>query len=122
MRLAILMLAPWGFQCSDYTHAYDTDVSSVRAAWDLTEDACNDPRVELRTFVCDATCSSGFYIAGSDTLLIRDGMSDTDTRAAVRHEAVHWISSCTGYQPFGDPGHSMPELWGAGGVLERATP
>jgi hypothetical protein len=51
---------------------------------------------------------------------IHAGLDDAEARYVVRHETVHWLAWCTGHQQWGDPGHSMPELWGASGVLARS--
>lgn len=126
MRIALIViaLAPWGFPCVSYTDEYIDEVELSRVAWwadwALPADTCGEPRVQLRDLPCDAECSTGFYVAGSDTILIRDDMSDADTRAAVRHETVHWLAWCTGYQASGDAGHADPSLWGNEGVLARA--
>jgi hypothetical protein len=120
LAIAIVMLV---VRCPQPTSAYDAEVIRVRDAWAqdaaLPADECGFPDVAMQTFRCGGEpCLSG-YTHGND-IVIRRGMDDASTRYAVRHETVHWLAWCTGYQAWGDPGHSMPELWGAGGVLARA--
>ncbi len=119
-----LALAPWGFQCDTYTQEYAAQVQQSRIAWAasaMPADVCAHPRVRLRELpVCPQGCGDGFYVAGTNTLLIRKGMSRRATESAVRHETLHWLAWCTGYQASGDAGHADPRLWGPGGVLARA--
>jgi len=121
-RLALVLLAPFGFQCPDVTHVYDADVAATRAAWSddeaLPADDCGSPRVVTQRLTCDTTCYAD--VQAGDTIYIDDRFDEVTQHSAARHGAVHWLAWCTGYQVNGDPGHSMPELWGADGVLERA--
>lgn len=105
-------------QCPQPTHAYDAEVVHVRDVWwddaSLPADECGFP---------DVATQRGLRVGGyhyANSIVINAGMDDTATRYAVRHETVHWLAWCTGYQASGDAGHSMPELWGADGVLERS--
>lgn len=121
-RIILLLLAPWGFQCPQTTHDYDDDVASARAAWmsdmGLPADECGTPSVVVRDLHCDTTCYTGARVG--DTLYVDESWGEDAAHTSARHETIHWLAACTGYQVNGDPGHSMPELWGAGGVLERA--
>ena len=119
--VAAFALAPCGFQCPQRTDAYANEVAAVRRVWvaPLPPDTCGNPRVSLRTLPCDEGCLYSYQYLTD--IVVRDDLDEATTRAAVRHETVHWLAWCTGYQPSGDAGHSMPELWGAGGVLERST-
>lgn len=113
--LALLVLLA---QCPHVTHAYDAEVIRVRDVWAADEslpiDECDFPRVSMQ---------SGLGVGGyhyANDIVINADMEDAATRYVVRHEATHWLAWCTGYQASGDAGHSMPELWGADGVLERS--
>jgi Zn-dependent peptidase ImmA (M78 family) len=114
MRLLVLIVA--FAHCPEPTHAYDSEVVVVRDAWAETmgADECGFPDVAMQRGL-----GVGGYHYAND-IVINAGMDDAATRYAVRHETVHWLAWCTGYQVSGDAGHSMTELWGAGGVLDRA--
>lgn len=124
--LALLALAPWGFQCSDAPRSsatpYAMDVDVVRAAWSLADDVlpvdrCEEPRIVVARTSCTNGCVYGYRV--ENEIVIDDRLSDADAHATVRHEAVHWLAWCTGYQATGDAGHADPLLWDDG-VLGRA--
>lgn len=114
LALALLLVA----HCPQSTSAYDAHVIATREAWAMDEalpaDECGFPDVRVQRGL-----GVGGYHYAND-VVINAGMDEAATRYAVRHETVHWLAWCTGYQAWGDPGHTMPELWGAGGVLARA--
>lgn len=121
IRIFILMLAPWGFQCPDSTHEYDSDVILVREAWGEdpalpTIDNCGWPQISIEHTSCSNGCVYG--VTFRNEITINDRLNDSELHAAVRHETVHWLAWCTGYQVYGDPGHADPVLWD--GVLIRA--
>lgn len=53
------------------------------------------------------------------TLLISRYLDEPAQRAGIVHEAGHWLSHCT--TRFADEAHREPLVWGAGGVVERAS-
>lgn len=120
LALALVLLV---VRCPQPTNAYDTEVVRVRDSWAMDEalpaDECGMPIISRQTLRCgNGPCLSGYQHRNDIT--IHAGLSDDEARYVVRHETVHWLAWCTGHQQWGDPGHTMPELWGASGVLARA--
>jgi hypothetical protein len=120
LAIALVLLV---VRCPQPTSAYDAEVVRARDAWAmdgaLPPDECGFPSVARQTFHCGGEpCLSGYQYRNDIT--IHAGLDDAEARYVVRHETVHWLAWCTGHQQWGDPGHSMPELWGASGVLARS--
>jgi hypothetical protein len=111
MRIALLLLAPWGFQCPAYTDDFVDDVAVVRDEWRasaLPADTCGNPTVSVQSLA-----GVYGYQHENDIVIDRD-LSDIDARATARHETVHWLAWCTRYQASGDAGHADPLLWDDG--------
>jgi hypothetical protein len=120
---------------------FAADVEDIRAAWaddtTLPIDDCAEPDIAFTDDlpVCEpgGPCTNSYFLGETKLqpmrLVIRAELDPWTMRQAVLHEAVHWLSVCTGQQrtrdasgalPWinGDAAHRDPRLWGPGGVLQ----
>lgn len=94
----------------------------MRVRWsdELSPRECQDERGLARACFVWSDGSRGAFNQGNLTpvLVVTTQVDAERQRRLLRHEALHWLASCSTGDLYGDPYHRRPEVW----ALDEWTP